>query len=217
MVSQRFAKMVSRPRWRVLLEAPDFEVCQLSSRSAPLCFCSVKSSRESSFFSHFVLTWTFWKFIFAIISIFDPFCIPQRTAEPWKVGAAQTAYGDLWSVIDDDWCHAQALTHRDFWLVALLCSSGPIHFKHNLLMRSELWSLCCNCAIVLILVIETIDTLERCSKKLRKCIWILERFFFNFHKCRWPHWSSKSHRLMLVTCNPSKFFLYVTAVIVAVE
>lgn len=162
-----------------------------------------KELKRKSFFQAFCFNLGLFGNLFLRSYPFSIHSATPRTAE-WKVGAAQTAYG--------------ALTHRDFWLVALLCSSGPIHFKHNLLMRSEyLWSLCCSCAIVLILVIETIDTLERCSKKLRKCIWILERFFFNFHKCRWPHWSSKSHRLMLVTCNPSKFFLYVTAVIVAVE
>ena len=147
MVLQRFAKMVSRPPWRVLLEAPDFEVCQLSSRSAPLCFCSVKSSRESSFFSHFVLTWDFLDIHFCDHIHFRSILHPPENSWAMKRWGGTNS---LWRSMERDWwwlmscSSAQALTHRDFWLVALLCSSGPIHFKH-LLMRSELWSLCCNC------------------------------------------------------------------------
>lgn len=212
MVSHRFAKMVSRPRLRVLLEAPDFEVCQLSSRSAPLCFCSVKSSRESRFFSHFVFTWDFLEIYFCDHIHFRSILHPPENSWAMKRWGGTNS---LWSVID------VMLVMLKPWL------TETSDFRALVAAQAQSISNTCWCAqncdhfaAIVLIVIETIHTLERCSKKLRKCIWILERFFFNFHKChkcRWPHWSSKSHRLMLVTCNPSKFFLYVTAVIVAVE
>ena len=108
MVSQRFAKMVSRRHWRVLLEAPDFEVCQLSSRSAPLCFCSVKSSRESSFFSHFVLTWDFLDIYFCDHIHFRSILHPPENSWAMK---SRGGTNSLWRSMERDW----------WWLMS--CSS----------------------------------------------------------------------------------------------